>query len=177
MFASDLSLWDRSARFISYTRKCSVLMAYTRRTVLKAAVASAAITVAAGCLSGGDDTNGDDAGDGDADGFEIDPGSEILFEGKTSGWVGLEPAEIEGEKNPTLVLRDGEDYEIGWTEGDGSRHNIEIWDDDGDVVEGHETALTNDPGDDQLLSITATEEMAAYRCRPHSSMQGEIRVE
>lgn len=147
--------------------------------MLKAVGASTVVAVVAGCL-GDDDTgeeNGDDDTDGGTDGIEIDPGTEILFEAKTSSWEGLEPAEIEGEQNPTLILQDGEDYEIGWAEGDGSRHNIEIWDDGDDVVEGHETDLTNDPGDDQILSITATNEMAAYRCRPHGSMQGDIRVE
>ncbi|ELY58463.1 blue (type 1) copper domain-containing protein, partial [Natronococcus amylolyticus DSM 10524] len=90
---------------------------------------------------------------------------------------GIEPEAIEGEQNPTLILEEGEEYEIGWPEGDGVRHNIEIWDEDGDVVDDYETDLTDDPGDDQILTITATEEMAAYRCRPHGSMEGEIRVE
>ncbi|MFU8868875.1 cupredoxin domain-containing protein [Natronococcus sp.] len=120
----------------------------TRRTVLKTAGATLLVTTTAGCS--GDD--GDDDDDGGAE-------------------------ETEDEQNPTLILQEGEEYEIGWTEGDGTRHNIEIWDEDGDVVEDYETDLTDDPGDDQILSITAAEEMAAYRCRPHGSMEGEIRVE
>lgn len=148
-------------------------MTRTRRTVLKAIGASLLVAATAGCF--GDD--GDDDDDGDADGYEIEPGTAVRFEGRTSGWVGLEPDAIADEQNPTLILEAGEEYEIGWTEGDGTRHNIEIWDENGDVVDDYETELTDDPGDDQLLTLTATEEMAVYRCRPHSSMEGEIRVE
>ncbi|MDG5818906.1 hypothetical protein [Natronococcus sp. A-GB7] len=150
----------------------------TRRTVLKAAGASLLVTTTAGCFGGNGDDDDDDGGAEETDdGYEIEPGTTILFEGRTSGWVGLEPEAIAEEQNPTLILQEGEEYEIGWPEGDGSRHNIEIWDEDGDVVEDYETDLTDDPGDDQILAITATEEMAAYRCRPHGSMEGEIRVE
>ncbi|AGB37421.1 cupredoxin domain-containing protein [Natronococcus occultus] len=150
----------------------------TRRTTLKAIGSTVLVTATAGCFgSNGDDDEASDDEDEDVDGYEIDPGTTILFDGRTSGWVGIEPEAIADEQNPTLILQAGEEYEIGWTEGDGTRHNIEIWDENGDVVEDYETDLTDDPGDDQLLSITATEEMAAYRCRPHGSMEGEIRVE
>ena len=43
----------------------------------------------------------------------------IEFDAQTGGWVGIEPEEIAGEKNPTLTLQDGELYEIGWEEGEG----------------------------------------------------------
>lgn len=43
-----------------------------------------------------------------------------MFERDTSGWVGTEPEEIEAEENPTLILKEGEEYEIGWEQGDGA---------------------------------------------------------
>jgi hypothetical protein len=148
---------------------------HSRRTVLKAAGGSAALALVAGCLSDDEsDDNGDDDG-GNDDGFDIEPGTTIMLEGLTGGWEGLEPEAIAGESNPTLVLQEGETYEIGWEPGDSVEHNIEIWDADEDVVGEYATELTSDP--DEVLEFTATDEMAYYRCRPHSGMQGEIRVE
>ncbi|EMA45741.1 twin-arginine translocation signal domain-containing protein [Halobiforma nitratireducens] len=154
-----------------------------RRTFLKAAGVTGAAVLAAGCL--GDD-NGDDGDDGDdgngeddgPDGYEIDPGTAIELDGQTPGWVGIAPGEIEGEENPTLILQEGEEYEIGWTEGDGSPHNIAIWDDDGDVVDDLATPEVSDPGDDQWLEFTASDEMAEYVCEPHeTTMIADIVVE
>lgn len=136
----------------------------TRRSVLLT-VGTTAIGAAAGCL--GDDT--------DAEVIEIEPETTILFEGRVDGWEGIEPEAVAGATNPTLVLEDGGAYEIGWEPGDGRRHNIELRDADGTVVDGYATELTTDP--DEVLAFTATDEFAAYRCNPHSSMQGEIRVE
>ena len=160
---------------------------YNRRTILHAAGASTLAVAVAGCLGDDDngdsdsaDGNGDDDGDDDggADGFEIDPGTEIVFDGLTQGWVGLEPSAIDGEENPTLVLQEGEEYTMGWTDGDGSQHNIEIWDDGGDVVDDLQTDLTADPDDDQFLEFTASTEMAEYVCEPHATtMIADIVVE
>ncbi|OLZ42465.1 hypothetical protein A6E15_16510 [Natrinema saccharevitans] len=151
--------------------------------------------------SGADGSDGDEASDGDGttdaadadsetdpeDGeteptetdreYEIEPGTEILFGGETTEWVGLEPSAIEGVANPTLVLEAGEEYTIGWTEGDGAQHNVEIWDENEDVVDGLETELAAEPDEGQRLTVTASEEMAAYVCHPHTiTMQGTIRV-
>ena len=160
---------------------------YNRRTILHAAGASTLAVAVAGCLgdddngdaAAGDDTGDDDGDDdGGADGFEIDPGTEIVFDGLTQGWVGLEPSAIDGEENPTLVLQEGEEYTMGWTDGDGSQHNIEIWDDGGDVVDNLQTDLTADPDDDQFLEFTASTEMAEYVCEPHATtMIADIVVE
>ncbi|OAQ53011.1 hypothetical protein HTG_09275 [Natrinema mahii] len=109
--------------------------------------------------------------------YEIEPGTEILFSGETAEWVGLEPSAIEGVANPTLVLEAGAEYTIGWTEGDGALHNIEIWDENEDVVDGLETELVAEPDEGQRLTVTASEEMATYVCHPHYTiMQGTIRV-
>ena len=150
----------------------------SRRTALKLAGATAAAAVVAGCSSADDiddgATNGDDNGE---DSFEIDAGEQILLEGITGGYVGIEPSDIEGVENPTLVLEDGEEYEIGWTQGDGASHNVELWDSSENMVEDYGTSLTDDPGDGDFLTFTATDEIAYYRCNPHPDMQGEIDVQ
>jgi hypothetical protein len=156
-----------------------VQLTSSRRRLLKAAGASLTAVVIAGCSgSNGDDEETDDDqddDDGGDDSFEIEPGATIMLEGNTGGWEGIEPSEIEGEENPTLVLEEGETYEIGWEQGDGSRHNVVLWDESQSTVEDYATDLTDSP--DGTLEFTATEEIVYYRCEPHSSMQGEIRVE
>ncbi|SDQ91946.1 plastocyanin/azurin family copper-binding protein [Natronobacterium texcoconense] len=152
----------------------------SRRTFLKAAGATSVAAIAAGCL--GDDENGgdDDTGDenGGTDGIAIDPGTTIDLDGQTPGWEGIAPGEIDGETNPTLVLQEGETYEIGWSEGDGSQHNIAIWDDGGNVVDDLQTEQVFEPGDDQWLEFEASGEMASYVCEPHeTTMIGDIVVE
>lgn len=101
---------------------------------------------------------------------------EIVFGGKTSGWVVRTPESIAGLENPTLVLEAGREYRIGWDTGDGAMHNLEIRDENDEVVDGYETELTADPGEEQFLTITASEEMATYRCTPHLTMSGDIEV-
>ena len=125
-----------------------------------------------------DEEMDDEEEENDVDGFEIEPDEQIVFDGQTPGWVGKEPDDIDGEENPTLILQAGEEYEIGWDEGDGSNHNIEIWDEDDELVEDYETDIVDDPDDDQMLEIEASEEMAYYVCEPHQdTMRGEIQVE
>ncbi|NGM70963.1 twin-arginine translocation signal domain-containing protein [Natronolimnobius sp. AArcel1] len=155
----------------------------TRRTFMKAAGAAGAVTIVAGCLGDDDDGNGNGNGNGngDDDGDEaeaIEPGTEIELDGQTPGWVGIAPDSIDGDENPTLVLEEGETYEIGWTEGDGADHNIEIRDDGGDVVDDLQTDEVSDPDDDQWLEFEASSDMAEYVCDPHeTTMVGEIVVE
>ncbi|WP_090504972.1 hypothetical protein [Natronorubrum sediminis] len=119
----------------------------------------------------GDDTDTDDE-------FEIEPDTTIMFEGETAGWIGVEPEEIEGEENPTLVLEEGEEYEIGWEQGDDASHNLELVDEDDEVVDEHETEVTDDPNEDDTFEFEATDEIVEYVCRQHpDTMRGEIRVE
>ncbi|WP_247000641.1 plastocyanin/azurin family copper-binding protein [Halosolutus gelatinilyticus] len=154
-----------------------------RRTVLKAS--GLTIAALAGCLSGGDSSgeNGDENanesdGKNGGDTYKIDPGTTIEFEANTAGWKGLAPSAIDGVENPTLVLKEEKDYEIGWTKNGGSmEHNFMIWNDSEKVVKDYETEMASEPGDDQMLKITATSEMAYYRCRPHTNMQGDIQIE
>ncbi|MXV63726.1 hypothetical protein GS429_17000 [Natronorubrum sp. JWXQ-INN-674] len=150
---------------------------HSRRTMLKLTGAAAATALVAGCSDDDDNGNGNGNGNG---GFNMEAGETIELNGLIGGWEGISPDEIAGEENPTLILEDGEDYEIGWPEGDGNDHNIEIWDENDELVEDYQTDTTTDtePGDDQMIDITATEEMAYYVCEPHdNAMRGEIQVE
>ena len=151
----------------------------SRRTALKLTGAAALTATVAGCSSGDDD--GDDGGNGD-DGYEIEAGETITLEGETTGWIGSTPSEIEGVENPTLVLEDGEEYEIGWEQGDGGEHNVVLWDENeepvGEYYTGDDpTDTTDSPGDDDFFTFTASDEIAYYRCDPHPNMQGSIEVE
>ncbi|MFC6718140.1 plastocyanin [Natrialbaceae archaeon GCM10025810] len=102
---------------------------------------------------------------------------EIVFSAQTVAWEGLEPSFIAGQENPVLVLEAGREYEIGWTEGDGAAHNLQIRDENDEVVDDYETEPVSDPDDGRFIRFTATREMASYACDPHqSTMHGEIDV-
>ncbi|NUB90172.1 plastocyanin [Haloterrigena sp. SYSU A121-1] len=174
----------------------------TRRTVVRAAGLATATAALAGCIdessvddpddtddagsqpsdeqgSEPDDTDDEGQSNGDeaADDAEAAP-LEIELRGELDGWRALEPAGIEGDVNPTLTLEAGRTYRLGWTEGDGLGHNIEIRDAHDDVVDGLSTPVTQEPGEQQWLEFEATEEMATYVCTPHeSTMRGDIVVE
>ncbi|WP_265109332.1 cupredoxin domain-containing protein [Halosolutus halophilus] len=149
----------------------------SRRKTMKLAGATAATALVAGCSS--DDNNGGDGdgGNGGDDTYEIDPDTTIELEANIGGWQGVAPSAIEGTENPTLVLEADADYEIGWNEGDGNQHNIQLRNESDEVVDDYETELSAEGGDDQFISFTATEEIVKYRCQPHSAMEGEIQVQ
>lgn len=158
----------------------------TRRTVLKVTGASLATAVAAGCLGDDDETaaeNGDDADDtGDADtggdGIEIEPGTEIVFDGYTQHWAGLEPDAIAGEENPTLILEAGGEYTMEWINADGVTHDLQIWDENEDVVDDLTTDSIGGEGDSDSLEFTAESEMVTYVCSYHINTQiGDLVVE
>lgn len=161
---------------------------HSRRRFVRLAGATAGSVLVGGCFDrgprgGGPHGGGHRGGDADDDGdggeaVTIDPGTDIEFSAQTTHWEGLAPSAIEGAENPTLILETGAEYTIGWTEGDGGGHNIEIRDESGAVVDGLETEVVTDPGRSQLLEITADAEMARYVCDPHeNSMRGTIEVE
>lgn len=107
----------------------------------------------------------------------IEPGTSILFEAFHEHWVGAQPDSIADEENPAIVLEADADYELGWRQGDGGPHNIELWNDDEEVIGELSTKLTTSPGEDgDWLEFTARDEMAYYRCDPHRLMQGDIYV-
>ncbi|AHG02407.1 hypothetical protein HALLA_21110 (plasmid) [Halostagnicola larsenii XH-48] len=149
--------------------------------MLKVTGVATATALVAGCGGGGGGGNGNGGGGGGGGngggGMEIEPGTQIEFDGQTAGWVGIAPDSIADEENPTLILQEGETYEIGWTTGDGSEHNIEIWDGNDEVIDDLQTEVVTEP-EDQWLEFDANSDMAAYVCEVHQgSMIGDIQVE
>lgn len=125
---------------------------------------------------GRDEPADDEAGD-EGDGWE--DVTEVVLSADTTGWEGVEPPAIAGEKNPTLVLTAGEEYTITWRNADGVPHNLEIRDEDEAVVGELETELMETEGETQSLAFEATEEMAEYSCSVHASWskRGDIAIE
>lgn len=122
------------------------------------------------------DDNDDD--DEDDEPEPIDPDEAIVLEGTTDGWSGVEPEGIADEENPTLLLLEGETYEITWENADGEEHNLEIRDDTYAVVEDYETELIEEEGETATLEIEATDEMVQYLCSVHETeMLGAIELE
>lgn len=125
---------------------------------------------------GSDSSDDEESAEGQE--VRIEPGTRVEFRAQTIEWEGIAPASVEDLSNPTLVLEAGERYELGWTDGDGAEHNIQILDTDGNVIDDLRTDLTSDPGNEQVLAFEASEEMAVYTCEPHRShMQGDIRID
>lgn len=92
-----------------------------------------------------------------------------------SGWEGQTPAAIEGETNPTLTFRAGQDYEVVWENVDGLPHNFVIENADGGQV--FRTERKARAGAIQTVRFTATEGMAGYYCEIHpDSMAGDVEV-
>ena len=146
-----------------------------RRTVLKATGATLALALVAGC-TGDDDDGGDDGGGGDAGGFEVAPGT-VSFDGYSSHWEGV-GGDIDGERNPTLVLEDGGEYTFEWTNADNMLHDLQIWDADEDVVDDLISDETDVDGETVSLTFTASADMAYYVCSYHQVQQiGELVVE
>ncbi|MDG5759836.1 twin-arginine translocation signal domain-containing protein [Natronococcus sp. A-GB1] len=153
---------------------------HTRRTVLKAVGASTLAIALAGCA--GDDDNGDDDDEENGNGadgeFEIEAGTEIVLDGYSSHWEGLEPSEIEEEENPTLVLEEGEEYTIEWINADGITHDLQIWDEDDELVDDLATDSVEEEGEGDSLEFTAEPEMVTYVCEYHEANQiGDLVVE
>jgi plastocyanin len=122
------------------------------------------------------DDDGDDAGD--ADGYEIDAGTEIVLDGYSTHWEGLEPDEIDGEENPTLVLEAGEEYTIEWVNADDVLHDMQIWDDDDGTVDDLVSDEVEEEGESATLEFEASEEMTTYVCSYHQAQQvGDLVVE
>ncbi|MFA9501696.1 PKD domain-containing protein [Natrinema sp. H-ect1] len=147
----------------------------SRRRMLGLTGVAASTAFIAGCGGNGNGNgNGNGGGGG---GIEIDPETQIEFDGQTSGWVGIAPDAIADEENPTLILQEGETYEIGWTTGDGAEHNIAIYDENDEVVDDLATERVTEP-EDQWLEFEASSEMVTYICEVHpTTMVADIQVE
>lgn len=100
-------------------------------------------------------------------------GRTLLLEGIVSGWIGLEPDEIDGATGPPLRLVEGVENTVVWINGDGANHNFMIEDEDGDIVDS--TDFVDEAGEFEELTFTAEPEMTRYYCDPHPvQMQGPI---
>lgn len=121
----------------------------------------------------GDDNESEGGDTGEWEGVD-----EVVFDGYTDGWEGVSPSPIEGEQNPTIVLFEGQEYDISWGNADGDPHNIEFWDDNEEVVEDYETEILDEEGEGQTLTIEATDEIAEYVCEVHvGTMRGDVQIE
>ena len=151
--------------------------------MLTVAGASSIAIVTAGCLGSDDesDNNDDDPDpddDDDVDGIEIAAGTEIVFDGYTEHWEGVEPEAIAGEQNPTLLLEEGGDYTMEWINADGATHNLEIWDEGDDIIDDLATASIGDEGERDSIEFTAQSEMVTYVCQYHVATQvGDLVVQ
>lgn len=150
----------------------------SRRQAL--ALSGAALTTAiAGCSSGSGNAQEpeDDITKQPLERSDWEDIDEIALEGYLRGWVGVEPDLIAGVRNPSILLIDGNEYDITWENGDGSLHNIAIWDQNGAVVGGNRTSPMKDRGQTQSMNFEATAAMHRYVCEPHSSsMVGHFNV-
>jgi len=85
---------------------------------------------------------------------------------------------ITDEENPTVVLFEGNEYEFIYENGDGGRHNLELWDEDRSVVDDYSTEIMSEQGEQLSFTAEATSEIASYVCDPHSSsMIGDVQIE
>ncbi|MDG5820776.1 plastocyanin/azurin family copper-binding protein [Natronococcus sp. A-GB7] len=102
-------------------------------------------------------------------------GRTFILEGIVSGWIGLEPDEIDGATGPPLRLVEGVENTVVWINGDGANHNFMIEDEDGDILEA--TEFTDEAGEFEELTFTAEPEMEEYYCDPHpAQMRGPVEL-
>ncbi|WP_321576083.1 cupredoxin domain-containing protein [Halosolutus gelatinilyticus] len=134
--------------------------------------------------SGGNETEDNETGGNESEGGGgsselIESGTEIELGGEVQGWQGQAPDQIADQTNPTLVLQEGESYDITWENLDGQGHNIEIRNDNDEVVDDYSTEIMDQQGETQTLTVDeVTSEMTQYVCQPHEgTMNGEIQVE
>lgn len=121
----------------------------------------------------GSDTEQDDTGEddestsSDTDSDAWTDVEEIRLRATASRFEGVEPEFIDGEENPTLVLTEGEEYVITWENADGKSHNLELWDENERIVDGHSTEVMGEKNETRSLEFEATAAMTEYICRIH----------
>lgn len=99
----------------------------------------------------------------------------IELGGRSDGWIGRSPDEIQDEQNPTLALEAGETHEVTWENLDGIGHNFVVIDGAGNHL--IESEIIAEEGATQTVEFEASEEMAEYYCGPHpQTMRGEISI-
>ena len=128
--------------------------AVSRRSVLKRTVAGGTLAGLTGTLAQGG-------------------GTTIRLGGKVSGWQGMAPNSIKGQKNPTLPLKPGKKYTVVWKNLDGQPHDFVIRDKGGKQLV--KTKIMNTRGKTQSVTFTAKQNMATYLCTVHpTTMKGKV---
>lgn len=123
--------------------------------------------LSAGCMNSG--SQGGDSEPTDS------PTKSFKLGGKTGGWVGQAPTNIEGKTNPSLQFQAGTTYELTWENLDGAEHELIIEDKDGNELEATESA--SQKGETRTITFEATDKMAQYYCEYHpQSMRGSIEL-
>lgn len=153
----------------------------SRRRFLRAVGAASALAGVGG-LAGAQETTEQDGGGTTESGGETettargqDDATTVVLGGRTSYWLGLAPAPIEGQRNPTLRLREGERYRLVWVNLDGERHELLV--EDGDENAVHRTEAAEEVGATRSVAFEADESLARYRCEYHPErMVGEVEL-
>lgn len=89
----------------------------------------------------------------------------VVLGARRDYWLGLQPRAIEGQRNPTLRLRQGDPYRIVWVNLDGARHRFRLLDGEGNVV--GQTEESDQQGATRATRFRAREELAGYECEFH----------
>ncbi|QCC58927.1 hypothetical protein DVR14_09905 [Natrinema thermotolerans] len=130
------------------------------------------------------DTDDTDSKDGEGEptetdrGYEIEPGTTVVFRSLAMSWEGVAPSPIEGAENPNLILQEGESYTITWAENEQGMHNLAIYDDSESAVAGP-TELVSEDEPDLSVEFEASSDTVEYVCEPHYDvgMKGNIELE
>lgn len=157
----------------------------TRRRFLRSVGAGSAVAAFGGSAIAQETTEGQETtagdqetrteGEGDTQTTTAGEATPIALGGRVDYWLGLAPTAIEGQQNPTLQLRAGEQYRLTWVNLDGERHRWQIEDEAGNPLQRTDPARRF--GATRTVTFEATEEMAQYRCEYHPErMQGTVEL-
>ncbi|WP_049889075.1 cupredoxin domain-containing protein [Natronolimnohabitans innermongolicus] len=145
-----------------------------------------AVGLLAGCTEGGSDPEDDEDGvelEEEAD--DADPPDEdwddewgevdtIELDAEEDGWIGRRPSVIEDVENPDIALYEGREYEIVWTNTDGSSHNFAVADENTTI---ETSSFVDEESETTELTFEATAEIELYLCETHpEEMTGSIEM-
>ena len=101
--------------------------------------------------------------------------NQITLDSSEEGWVGVEPASIRDETNPTLTIQADQQYELVWVNRDGREHELVIVNEAGeDLVE---TQSAEQSGVEVRTTFRADERMEEYYCWYHRQTErGAIEI-
>lgn len=147
-----------------------------RRTVLRALGGATALSAsAAPTLAERGAANADETGSAQTDGTARTQADRttIVLGARRDYWLGLQPRAIEGQRNPTLRLREDGRYRLVWVNLDGARHRFRLLDADGNAAS--RTRPADRRGATRATRFRARERVAAYDCEFHpEAMRGSV---